>query len=124
MTDSTTDPDSIFIISIVTIHEVAVRQLGKTKEWIRQQTVKRAQKIAIENRGYDNLCWTLAEIDIALRQCYLQYHKNNTVNKNQISLSDIEIRPRAQLFYNLKPTIAELHWFIAERQILLECFVI
>jgi len=87
------------------------------------------------NESYEKMVWRLAELCETLRRTFAAANCNveaiealETANIIQNDINDLkiiypceeEIRPAAEALYHQQPERSRLHWFIAEKTLLLE----
>ncbi len=87
------------------------------------------------NEPYENMVWRLAELCETLKRTFASAHcyveaiealETANVNREQIKNLKIvyptekEIRPAAEELYHQQPERSKLHWFIAEKTLLLQ----
>ncbi len=87
------------------------------------------------NEPYENMCWRLAELcetlkrTFALANCGVdaieafetaKVARDKIKNLKIIYPTEDEIRPSAEALYHQQPERSKLHWFIAEKTLLLQ----
>lgn len=85
---------------------------------------KKAFEISRSNKSYDEFVWIYAESELRLKNAYISKPGPN-VKEIQIDTAKIvdkpsenEIRELAKSVRSTNPSMQNLHWWIAERQII------
>lgn len=90
------------------------------KEWIREETKKKAEEHSKLNAKFDELCWFLAEAELNLRNIFSLKILKKLSSATTVLPNEANIKMLAEHISTFHNTLPDLEWYLAERTVLIE----